>query len=161
MITSQRLREALTYDPATGNFTWLVCRNQNSALGTVAGTVKPDGYRRIFLGGKGYYAQRLAWLWMTGSWPDFDVDHINRNRDDNRWENLREATRSQNCGNQAARVTNSLGLKGVRQKGGKFEARITITGRSYRLGSFATIKEAEAAYVGASKIAFGEFARVS
>jgi hypothetical protein len=100
-LTAERLRELLHYDPDTGDFTWRTARKRIPA-GAIAGTVE-RGFRRITIGGgrhgPRYSAHRLAWLYMTGAWPNGYLDHINRDPDDNRFANLRLATNSQNQAN--------------------------------------------------------------
>src|SRR6202035_4009666 len=99
LLTAERLREFIHYDPLTGVFTWLVlpvCRGPRFVgrgpnqvrVGGIAGCVsKSNGYRRIKIGGHPYCAHRLAWLYMTGTWPKDEIDHINRVRSDNRFCN--------------------------------------------------------------------------
>jgi len=94
-LTQVELKEILHYDPDTGKFTWNDCRNSCVHKGDSAGTYC-DRYIRISIDGKSYRAHRLAFLYMEGELPSDCVDHINRVRDDNRWCNLRHATRRQN-----------------------------------------------------------------
>jgi hypothetical protein len=101
MITQIELKEMVTYDPLTGHFTWLVDRGTNKLKGKRCGNIECDGYVSCCFNRKRYKAHRLAYLYMTGDWPKLEIDHINRNRQDNRWENLREATRSENASNRA------------------------------------------------------------
>jgi hypothetical protein len=159
------LRSYLNYDPDTGVFTWRVVRKGRPhgyiPAGTQAGSIYNNGYRVIVIEGKRYLASRLACLYMTGKWPRSQMDHHNRDRSDDRWDNLRPATPLQNTGNRIHHSNNALGIKGVcweadRQK---FKAYIEINGRSINLGRFDTAKEAQAAYGAAAKIYFGEFAR--
>ena len=91
VITQDRLKELLHYEPLTGIFTRLVKTNRNVRVGEVAGTVRKTGYKQLHLDGKVYRAHRLAFLYMTGDIPDV-IDHINRLRDDNSWDNLRAAS---------------------------------------------------------------------
>lgn len=85
------LRSCLAYDPDTGVFTRLKTDNPNPAavVGGVAGHVQPHGYRHIRVGDHRYLAHRLAWFYVYGVWPADEIDHINRDRDDNRISNLR------------------------------------------------------------------------
>jgi len=101
MLTQARLKELLHYDPKTGEFTWLVDRTNGRKAGDAAGSLR-EGYRTIGVDGTQYYSHRLAVLYMTGAWPDagLHVDHINREKHDNRWENLRVVSRSKNMRNR-------------------------------------------------------------
>ena len=159
MLTQLRANELLEYRPDTGNIHWRVQRGRVNA-GDIAGKPKENGYIQIRVDGRMHYAHRLAFLLMTGEFPSKDVDHINRDRADNRWLNLREATRSQNLANTKQR-DRSL-PKGVsfeaRSKVKPYVARIFARGRNYHLGSFASISEAEQAYLAKSRELFGEFA---
>ena len=112
MLTQKELKELLHYNPDTGVFTWLVSRGRNKA-GNVAGHVsKTSGYVEIRLCKKLFKAHRLAWLYMTGEWPEI-TDHINLVKDDNRWVNLREATPRQNLYNKGSLKGSSSKHKGV------------------------------------------------
>lgn len=117
----------------------------------MAGSVSEAGYRYIGIGCKTYGAHRLAWFYMTGEWPK-EVDHQNRKRDDNRWSNLREATKGQQRQNQSIGRANKTGYLGVRQhRCGKFEANIGVEGRSVYLGLFPTALGAYRAYLKAKR----------
>jgi hypothetical protein len=142
-LTAERLRELLHYNPVTGDFSWLVGRPKASR-GAVAGCLPPSGYRTIRIDGQIYLAHRLAWLYMTGTWPENLIDHKDRNQSDNRWDNLREATHSQNHQNQHARRDSSSGIKGVyrhKQTSGSWVASLKINGRHLR-GCFPSMEEA-------------------
>lgn len=94
MLTAERLRELLSYDPETGWFTWRVTRSSNGRAdaGSRAGALRSDGYRHVTVDQHKYKEHRLAWLYMTGKWPEADLDHKNNTRDDNRFSNLRAAS---------------------------------------------------------------------
>ena len=149
-ITASRLRELLNYDPETGIFTRLT-KWGSKGIGDIPGTKSPQGYWYIGLDNRPYPAHRLAWLYMNGEWPQGDIDHINRNRLDNRIVNLRHTTRSTNLHNSSAR--GSSGVKGVslispsRQRKSKklWQARIQVNNQEYDLGSYYTLEEAAAA----------------
>src|SRR4051794_4935854 len=114
MLTAERLREILSYDPETGLFTRLQSpRTGQRYTGKQAGSIKPSGYVKIRVDGRFYFAHRLAWTIMTGQNPPEAMDHIDCNPSNNRWSNLREATSSQNAANHRIRSNNSSGLKGV------------------------------------------------
>jgi len=135
----------ISYDPNTGEFRWVKKRpgpNQGAC-----GFVRKDGYRGIKLCGREYLAHRLAWFITHGEWPGGEVDHINGDRGDNRIVNLRDVPRQANMQNvHAPRKNNKLGLRGVRRKGNRFEARITKQDGTFYAKSFATPKEAAEAY---------------
>lgn len=156
MLTAERLCEVLKYDPETGNLSWLV------RGGKIAGCLQvSNGQRRITIriDNKYYKAHRLAWLYMTGKWPVDDIDHINGDGADNRWCNLRAATRSENLSNRVVRKNSKSGLKGVeRNNGNTWCARICSNGNRIYLGNFPTKEEAHMAYVRAAERLFGEFA---
>src|SRR4029434_9631151 len=100
MLTAERLREVLTYDPESGLFLWNITTSNRVRAGDIAGNTENHyGYRRIGIDGKLYRGARLAWLYMKGEWPPGRVDHKNRNRIDDRWENLRLCTHAQNVAN--------------------------------------------------------------
>lgn len=126
MLTRDRLAEVLTYDKDTGYFT----RNYGSggkAKGSVAGsTASHYGYVHICIDRKMYKAHRLAFLWMTGDFPVGEVDHLDGDRANNSWGNLREVTRSENSRNCCLRSDNNSGEVGVgyHKKRGQWRARI-------------------------------------
>lgn len=148
-----KLKAKYRYDPATGVFTRNTAWGKQKA-GDVAGCISPQGYRYLSFDGKATPAHRLAWLWVNGEWPAADVDHINRDRLDNRIENLRCVTRSVNCHNIVGRA--SSGEKGVSltSRGKSWEARISVDRKHIYLGSYASLEEATAARKGA-EIALG------
>jgi hypothetical protein len=162
MISQADLKSQLNYDPASGIFTWVVVKRGLKGR-TIAGSLNPEGYRRITVNGRRYMAHVLAWLYMTGEWRLRGVDHRDTNRDNNSWHNLRAATQSQNNMNMRARSDNALGVKCVqRKKGAKnkpFYATIRVNGKQHQLGYCATIEEAAATYESAARQHFGEFAR--
>ena len=112
MLTIEQLKEVLDYNPDTGLFTWIKSTQQTKA-GSVAGNKTNQGYIRISVKRKRYLAHRLAYLYMTGHFPENFIDHINHIRHDNRWTNLRDATSSQNQANQVNPKNNTSGYKGV------------------------------------------------
>lgn len=157
LLSAERLRELLNYDPETGIFRWKVSRGGTAMIGTIAGCLHPDGYLLIRADGKQYLAHRLTWLYMTGGWPEDQIDHINGKRADNRWKNLREADATLNSENQRkAQGDNfSCGLLGVTiiksAKKNPWQARIGITGKQKHLGYFPTPEAAHEAYLQAKR----------
>jgi hypothetical protein len=148
-LTAARLREVIHYDPETGVFTRRVGVRGQSA-GAIAGRVsKSLGYVFIGVDKQTYLAHRLAWLYMRGVWPNAQIDHINGIRDDNRINNLREATIAQNRQNQTGfRRNNSSGYLGVYadRNTGLYTAKIKIGGVQHHIGSYLTAEEAHEAY---------------
>jgi hypothetical protein len=164
MLTAERLRELLSYDPATGIFRWLASRRGHAgkaAAGSVAGTAAHHGYVAIGIDGRQYYAHRLAWLWMTGEWPAEAVDHIDGCTSNNAWANLRAAAHNENMRNRRKQKNNSTGFKGVIKVGDKFRAQIKDGRKHVHLGIFATAEEASAVYLAEIERRHGEFARPS
>ncbi|WP_431014550.1 HNH endonuclease signature motif containing protein [Bradyrhizobium pachyrhizi] len=162
MLSVELLKEILSYDPETGLFRWVKeCRPNNPLLGKIAGGLQSDGYWCIEIDHKPYRAHHLAWLWMYGSWPNSQVDHIDGCRTNNAIANLRLATSSENIANSKLRSDNTSGFKGVCRLGRKWRAKIAVRGRRISLGMFDTAEEAGAAYLAAAKTHFGEFARAS
>lgn len=158
-LTADQLQEYLDYDPATGEFRWAKDIGCKVKQGTKAGSVNCIGYVKIKINQKQYAAHRLAFLFMEGRWPNIFMDHINGDRKDNRWENLREASITQNSHNRKVRSDNKLGIKGVsyRLDMKKFQAIIIVEGKRIRLGYYFTSEEAHAAYCQAAKLYHGDF----
>lgn len=159
-LTESRLKELLHYEPTTGLFRWKQDRG-GMMVGDVAGVVNDNGYIRISIDRKRYYAHRLAFLFMEGQFPPNQVDHINMNRADNGWENLRKASISENMHNREIRSHSRVGVKGVSKNQVGYMARIRIEGRVIYLGNFRTKEEAGDAYAKAANDLVGKFARVS
>lgn len=143
MLTAERLRELLHYDPKTGAFTWIVARPK-CRVGEVAGGLTEKGYRKIRIDGRKYLAHRLAWLYMTGEWPADEIDHERSERDDNRWVKLRPADRLTNQRNQKRFRTNTSGVTGVAPAGKKWSAYIGggSDRKQIQLGTFAEFDDA-------------------
>jgi hypothetical protein len=161
MLTQQRLKELVHYDPDTGIFIWLSDKFNGIKAGDIAGGPNSEGYWRIYLDGMRLMAHRLAWLYVTGSWPTAQIDHINGIKGDNRLSNLREATNSQNHANRGRPVSNTSGLKGIDFLRGKWRARVRFQRAMIHIGMFNTCEEACAAYGAAVVKYFGEFARIA
>lgn len=161
MITQMELHQVLSYDPATGVFTWLDPAAHCVQVGDRAGFLKKgQNYRYIKLCGKSYAEHRLAWLYMTGGWPEFEIDHRNRDRADNRFENLRPVTHKQNAENRGARKGALSGFRGVSWGSGKWYASITHFGERHLLGYFDNIEDAKAARLKAEAELFTHSTRV-
>jgi hypothetical protein len=161
MLTQERLKELLTYNPETGVFTRNFAKG-NRAAGSVTGCLN-KGYLRTTCDKHPYANHRLAWLYVHGVMPELDVDHINRDKSDNRICNLRLATASQNQFNAGPRSDSTTGIKGVSWVKAikKFKAAICVRGERTILGYFPTVVEAAAAYARAADRLHGDFARAS
>ena len=157
MLTQSELKELLSYNPDTGVFHWVVTRG-GARAGTVAGYKNNRGYWHIWVNGRAYQAHRLAWLYEYGKFPEGGLDHINRIKVDNRLCNLREATAAQNNANTKTYKTNHLGVKGVRLRGNRYQARIRVNGKTIYLGCFDSVEDAHMAYCSAAKKHYNEFA---
>lgn len=152
-----RIKKYLSYDPESGAFSWIKNCGARGRKGSEAKNYTTLGYVFIVFKKRKYSAHQLAWWWVTGEMPSAEIDHINGVRDDNRFSNLREATRAQNTHNARIRKDNSVGLKGVSPERGKFRARITINGNRKYLGAFSTKEEAFSAVCEARKSLHKEF----
>ena len=129
-------------------------------IGDRAGSLGCQGYWRLKVDGRSYLSSRLAVFYMTGEWPLSEIDHKDLDHANDRWNNLRPATHSQNIANTKA-IAKS-GLKGaLEQASGRFMSRIRFQGKLIYLGTFDTKEESNAAYAKKAKEFFGEFARVS
>ncbi len=165
------LRACFAYNPKTGALTWkhrprehfatkkAHLRHNSTCAGTIAGSIYRNGRRYIHLGHRLYFAHRIIWKIVTGEEPLSTIDHKNRNRDDNRWTNLRSASLSEQNWNSSTRKDNTSSRRGVSLDRDKWVARIMIHRTSHYLGSFTTALEASAAYQAAAKKWHGEFYR--
>lgn len=146
-LTQERLKQLFHYDPLTGIFTRLTTTSPRAIAGDIAGC-QTQGYTVFRVDGTLHRAHRLAWLYMTGEWATDDIDHRNRVRSDNRWVNLRAATRGQNLQNSSKRKDNKCGITGVDfdTKRSKWRAQIAVDKRHIHLGRFDTKDAAALAY---------------
>lgn len=142
IVTQDRLKEILEYDPNTGLFTRIKKVSIGAKIGDVAGSKYSNGYINISIDGKRYGAHRLAILYMTGEFPEFNADHINGIRDDNRWENIRSVTHRENCLNQRMPRHNSTGFVGIYKEQGKWRARVQFNKKNIHLGCFDDLNDA-------------------
>lgn len=170
-LPSQKyLRECFSYDLRTGELRWkhrpllhfadaraAAIWNSRSA-GRTAGRVEVHGYHVVRVS-RPYRAHRLIWKWMTDEEPPETIDHIDGNKTNNAWHNLRSATIAEQKWNAPLMRTNTTGHRGVYRSYEKWQAQIVINGRTHCLGTFSTAEEASAVYEDAAKKFHGEFFR--
>lgn len=151
-LTAMRLREVLDYCPETGAFIRRATPLIAQKMGMTVGYINDGGYLRIRVDGKVYPGHRLAWLYVHGKFPNGELDHINRNRSDNRIANLRLATRSENKQNRSMQRNNKSGYRGVHWNGRdrRWHAQIQLDGKRHHLGSYQSSEDAYAAYCAAA-----------
>lgn len=136
-LTQAELKIAISYDRATGILRRVDAR-PHSKKGAVCGSKNSCGYLNVGVGGVIYPAHRLAFLYETGRWPKDQIDHINGQKDDNRWINLREATQSQNMANRQKQKNNVSGFIGVCwcNRSCSWISYVRINGKHKRIGLF-------------------------
>jgi len=151
-LTQEKLKQALRYDEVSGLFYWLGKRlgaPKNRPAGRLS---KSHGYVDICIDATLHRAHRLAWLYVTGKWPDGDIDHIDRNKSNNAWANLRECSRQANMLNVWKSPANTSGITGVSWDSSrkKWLAQIRINGKKKNLGRYSTKNDALAAWIDAA-----------
>lgn len=156
-ITHSIIKELCEYSPETGDLrlrprdrkwfpSFRAFRSWNEQYaGNLCGSITKQGRRRCRLFGRGYYSARLIWLYMTGYWPKYQIDHINRDASDDRWVNLRDATPQQNIRNRGPSKKNKSGYVGVYKLRRCWRAQLRIGNKKVDLGAFATPESAAAA----------------
>lgn len=167
MITQQELQKIIRYDPETGVAVWRIGHRIGKRIGhiIVGACIRNKPYR--YWSNKGFGRKNkpfshVVFFYMTGRWPADEMDHINRDTLDDRWVNLREATRFQNEANKRAANSNSkTGFRGVRPIRGRYQANIYRYGERRVLGYFDTPQEASAVYLRAAAEVDGRFFRPS
>lgn len=155
ILTQEYLKECLNYDLETGVFTWKTRPRHHFKTDKAMkmwhsrdyvkspGCLKEDsGYVVIGLNYHIFRAHRLAWLYMTGTFPQHQIDHINHIRSDNRWENLRLADNAENHKNMSMNRDNRSGINGVslHKQTGKWEAYISFNNQRIHLGRYENIE---------------------
>lgn len=155
-IEHNRLKELVTYNPLTGKFTRNITRGRWKVGDEIKGSIDREGYVIISLDYRDYRSHRLAYFYMTGEWPKTQIDHKDRNPQNNKWNNLRLSDNSKNSFNQKKKGKDRSLPKGVWTQYGRFYA---SCGSIY-LGSFNTIEEAELAHIKKAKELFGDHAPI-
>jgi hypothetical protein len=148
ILTQDELKSQLHYDPLTGIFTRLIHKSSNAKIGDLVGSKNNHGYLVVRINNIAYKLHRLAFIYMNGYAPDYCVDHINNDRTDNRWCNLREATISQNNRNISVAPRNTSGYKGVSFdiNKGLWRASARLNNKPHYIGYFETALAASRAY---------------
>lgn len=155
MLTLDRLKEVLAYDPETGIFRWTVTRNNYVRKDQIAGAINHQGYVVIKVDGVSYQAHRLAWLFVKGKWPEGVLDHIDHCESNNSIGNLRDIPNEENYKNRRRRSDNRSGIAGVMFHNGKWQARIVFEGKRISLGHFDRISDAaRARHIAKSKFGY-------
>jgi hypothetical protein len=144
--------ESYKYDPETGKF----YNRHGKQIGSYT-----KKYGRIVHRGKEYTMGRVAVFLMKGVWPEGEVDHINGDKYDNRWCNLRECSREENARNKSKYKTNKTGFKGVYPVGKKYGVKIQVNGYPIYLGVFASPEMAALVYNDAAVAYHGNFAKLN
>lgn len=154
-MTQGKIKKLLHYDYILGNFTHLT----GPRTGKKAGSPRKNGHVYIYIKGKLYLAQRLAFLYMTGKWPKHQADHEDNNPSNNAWSNLRNATHAQNQHNKRKRHDNSTGFKWVRKVGHRYRGQVTVNNKPMYVGYFDTAYDAHLACHMLALRHHGKFAR--
>lgn len=153
MISAEEARALFCYDQVTGVLTWRASIGRRITVGMIAGYVdRHSGYTIVVVRARRYFVHRVAWLMVIGSWPANEIDHIDGQRSNNAWANLRDVSRRVNSENQrAARKINKCGLLGVSKKKYSYAANIVSLGEVHYLGRFKTANDAHEAYLVAKR----------
>jgi hypothetical protein len=156
------IRQHFDYNPENGELRWRI-GSRRRAAGKLAGTSNKTEKGRISVGfrNRDYKGHIIAWVCQTGEWPTHQIDHINEDPSDNRWSNIREATKSENMRNITRIKSNTSGHKGVsfHRQTAKWKASIKVDGVQYHLGLFSTVEDAAHAYAKAAQKLHGVFAK--
>ena len=156
-ITQDRLKELFIYH-ADGHLIWKVKKSKNVKIGGFAGSPNNEGYIHVQIDRYKYKIHRLIFLWHFGFVPNL-IDHTDQNKQNNKIENLRAATNSENLRNRPKQSNNTTGFKGVsfHKPTNKFQAKIKINKQQIYLGLFLAAEDAYAAYCIAAKKYHHEF----
>jgi hypothetical protein len=157
-ITHEELKRLIHYDSETGLLTWVKAR-PGVVVGKEVGYLGNNGYVSIQVLGQRVLAHRLVFFYMTGEWPTNDVDHIDGCRTNNRWKNLRQATRAQNLANRSANLNRTLPKNVYLHPNGYYRVKVKMEGKFYHVGYFPDLSKASLAAIKKQKELFGEYAK--
>jgi hypothetical protein len=164
-IAPEIVRQLLRYEPETGKLFWLPRKcasaaafNTRFAGGEAFTAISSWGYKKGKIEKRDYTAHRVIWALQTGAWPVAEIDHINRVRHDNRWSNLRAATREENARNNRGIEGSSSIYLGVSKVRNGWKAQINVAKKQLYLGRFSNEEDAAKCYDAAARKYFGEFA---
>lgn len=145
-LTRSRLCELLSFDTEKGIITWNHTMGGKAKKGQEAGALTENGYVAIRVDQRDYLAHRLMWLYVYGAFPVLNIDHIDRDKTNNRPNNLRLATEKQNGENRSLKSKNASGHRGVflrkYLKSKPWAVSIMNNRKTIHIGYFATIEEA-------------------
>lgn len=148
----ERIKDTYRYHPETGKITLKKpIHGPMGEVGAVVGYKSNTGYMDMKIGSYSYRQHRVAWLLMTGKWPDHQIDHINGERDDNRWENLRDVTQVINSQNRRGSKGETKHFGVSKSNCGGYRARINVKGKTIHLGIYSTPQEAHLNYLKAKR----------
>lgn len=141
------VNQIFNYDNLSGKLTWKIKPADRYHIGSDCGTINNFGYRHITYKGKKYLAHRLIWFIETGNWSKYQIDHINGDKLDNRFSNLREVTNRQNSQNFKIHRNGHLVGTSFNKKRKIWESYINIDGKKVHLGYFSTQEDAHNVYL--------------
>jgi hypothetical protein len=159
-VTQEDLKRLFTYDTLTGHFIRNITVSHSAKKGDIAGSPCIEGgYIHISIKKRQYYAHRLAWIYMHGTLPPIYIDHIDRNKGNNAWKNLREADEVQSCCNRVETSSSAYrGVSKLTKNSKRWRAKIKYNGSHIHIGTFDTALEAAKAYNIKATELHGEFA---
>ena len=143
-LTQARLQELLSYNPESGIFTWKLSNSNRVTVGSIAGSLRQHGYWYIGIDGKYYGAHRLAVLYITGQFPESVVDHLDRDRANNKWTNLQCTSTAINIRRQDTPKHNTSNCKNVSwsKRANKWLVQISVNYKRINCGYFNDFQEA-------------------